>query len=304
MSCRVVFCCVLSLVTASSAAGEDANHRLIIDADTGNEIDDLYAILRVLNQDRFEVVGLTSCQWRHHLGPRDSLSVSQRDNVDLLNVCGRPDLPHPAGSEDPFGKPWGGTQPQDSPAARFIIEQARKTPAGEKLVVVCTGAATNVASAVKLQPEIASRISVYLVGFRYDFERAVWNKSEFNVRRDLDAADFLLDTEGLDLTIMPLEVSGQLVFDREDSFTRQQKLGDVGRHLTTKWTRKFSDHDVWTMWDVALVEAVVRPELATTRDVTTPPENTQRTVRVYDSIDAGAMKVDFWSTLAEAYSSP
>ena len=48
------------------------------------------------------------------------------------------------------------------------------------------------------------------------------------------------------------------------------------------------------MWDVALVEAIADPGLATERQVTTPPENVQRRVWMYHSIDVESMKSDFW----------
>lgn len=37
---------------------------LIIDADTGNEVDDLYAIVRGLIEPSFKVIGLSSAQWQ------------------------------------------------------------------------------------------------------------------------------------------------------------------------------------------------------------------------------------------------
>ena len=294
---------LLAACTAMATTSEASKPRLIIDADTGNEIDDLFAIVRMLNQDRFEVVGLTSAQWRHYLGPVNSVAVSQQDNEDLLELLGRENLPHPIGSEQPFGKPWGGTQPQDSPAARFIIEQAKATPAGRKLIVVCTGASTNLASAIKLAPEIAPRIKAYIIGFHCDPESGVWNKSEFNVRRDLDAADFLLNQADLELCVMPANVSKAVVFARDETFARQEQMGPLGAHLTAKWLRKFPEHETWIMWDLALVEALLSPDLATTRRVSTPPENTQREVLVYDSIDASAMMEKYWAVVADGYTS-
>jgi hypothetical protein len=48
------------------------------------------------------------------------------------------------------------------------------------------------------------------------------------------------------------------------------------------------------MWDLALVEALIRPELAHEIQVKTPPENTQRKVWMYDSIQPQAMRDDYW----------
>ncbi len=282
------------------AVGQEERARLILDADTANEIDDMYAITRMLRQDRFELIGLTSAQWFHALsGPR-TVYASQAINEDLLRLHGRADLPALLGSDSEFGMPWGGDEPRDSAAAAFIIEEARKTPEGERLTVVCLGASTNLASALKLAPDIVSRMRVYVMGFRYDAERQAWNKSEFNVRRDLNAADYLLNCEGLELHVMDANVSGKLKFDRDATFARQARMGQLGAYLTEKWKARFADAPTWVMWDLALIEAILHPEWARERLVTTPPENRKRKVWVYESIDLAEMQGDYWKAVGVA----
>ncbi|TWU56403.1 ribonucleoside hydrolase RihC [Rubripirellula tenax] len=297
--CYSILCCyavALLVGTTTAKASHTPGQRLILDCDTANEIDDLYAIVRMMKQDAFDVVGLTSSQWFHYLGDPKSVEASQKDNEDLMRVLGRSDVPMPQGSPEPLGKPWGGDDAKDSVAAQFIIAQARATPADEHLIVVCTGASTNLASAIKIAPEIAAKIKAYILGFQYDASTGVWNKSEFNIRRDLNAADFLLNQRDLELHIMPTSVSKQLTFDRDDTFTRQQSMGELGRYLTQKWKTKFPNSTTWTMWDLALVESLLHPEMASEKQVNTPPENNQRKVWMYDSIDAAAMKQDYWQT--------
>lgn len=272
-------------------------NRVVLDCDTANEIDDFYAIARMVRQDKAKVLCLSSAQWVHYLGERDSVGGSQRDNEEILSVMGITDLPTPKGSAEPMGKPWGGTDAKDSAAAQFIIDAAMKTPDGKKLSVICTGASTNLASAIKLSPKIAPRIRAYILGFQYDVERKVWNKSEFNIRRDLNAADFLLDQSDLELHVMPTSVSGQLKFDQSDSFDRQSRMGKLGQLLTEKWTARFLDSKRWTMWDVALVEAFLDPSVATEAQVKTPPENTPRNVWMYTDIDEVEMQRRFWEAV-------
>lgn len=284
-------------VSALSLSADEAKPRLILDADTANEIDDLYAIVRMLKQDKFEVLGLNSAQWFHYLGERDSVQASQELNEDLLEILDRRDLPALLGSAEPMGRPWGGNDPKNSVAARFIIEQAKAMPEGEKLNVVCIGASTNLASAIKLAPEIAPKVRAHLLGFRYDFEKGVWNKSEFNIRRDLNAADYLLNKHDLELHIMTATVSGDLKVDREPFFADQEKMGELGQYLTARWIEHAPEARQWTMWDLALVIALIHPEMASEIEVTTPPENFERRVFLYDSIDAGAMIEDYRNTV-------
>ena len=292
---RMVLLFVGSLFLGVMAHSQSPDRpKLILDADCANEIDDMYAIVRILNQEKFEVLGLSSAQWFHYLGDSDSVQASQRVNESLVKLLGRDELPVPQGAERPMGKPWGGEAPKDSAAAQFIIRQANLLPDGEYLHVVCIGASTNLASAIKLAPQIAPKIKAYVMGFRYDAGKKAWNKSEFNIRRDLNAADFLLNQSDLELHIMTATVSESFKFDRDDTFARHESMGALGEYLTSQWQRKFGDSKSWTMWDLALVEALLHPEYAHETQVMTPPENTPRKVWVYDSIDIQKMKDDYW----------
>jgi inosine-uridine nucleoside N-ribohydrolase len=283
--------CAIAVTTQTLGADRP---KLILDTDSANEIDDMYAIVRMLSQEKFDVLGLNSTQWLHYLGDPKSVQASQEVNEDLLRLLGRADLKSHLGSEEPMGKPWGGDEPKDSAAAQFIIKQTKALPDGERLHVVCLGASTNLATAIKLAPEIAPRIRAYLMGFRYDVATGVWNKSEFNVRRDLNAADYLLNCDKLELHVMSATVSRVFTFDRDDTFKRHEAMGDLGKYLTSKWKARFANSKTWVMWDLALVEALIRPELAHEVQVDTPPENTRRKVWTYDSIQPQAMRDDYW----------
>ncbi|MFK8164685.1 MAG: nucleoside hydrolase, partial [Lewinella sp.] len=192
--------------------------RLILDSDTANEIDDLFAIAYVLPDETIDLLGLNSAQWFHVWSGDSTVYQSQKLNEDLLRIAGRLDLPHPLGADIIMGKPWGDYDARDSPAAQFIIEQARETPDGEKLAVMCIGAPTNLASAIALEPSIKSKIVAYTLGFRYDFDGMFWNKDEFNIRRDLNASNFLLNAEGLELHVMPISVAIKYTWERSATF--------------------------------------------------------------------------------------
>ena len=53
------------------------------------------------------------------------------------------------------------------------------------------------------------------------------------------------------------------------------------------------------MWDVAIVEAIIQPEMATLETFMSPPENTPRQIGIYTAIDTNAMHADFWRVLEE-----
>ena len=280
----------------------EAPIKLILDSDTANEIDDLFAIAYLLKDGYpgVEVLGLSSAQWFHVWSGDSTVYQSQQLNEELLELLGREDLPHPLGADLIMGKPWGDYDPRDSPAARFIIAEAMALNDGEKLAVLSIGATTNLASALALEPAIKDRIVAYTLGFRYDFDGDFWNKDEFNIRRDLNAANYLLNAEGLELHVMPISVAIKYTWEREDTFNRLAKAGKPGAYLRARWENHGGpDAEKWTMWDVALLQAFLRPEQASEISVTTPPENTRRPVWMYNDIDAEAMAADFWERVGE-----
>ncbi|SDL16664.1 Inosine-uridine nucleoside N-ribohydrolase [Catalinimonas alkaloidigena] len=267
---------------------------VLIDADTANEVDDLYAIVRALLEPDFDVRGLASAQWNHRLSPPNTVQESQRINDDLLRLMQRTDIPAPLGAEMIMGKPWGGTEPSDSPAAHLMIRLARALPASQKLTILCLGAVTNLASALALAPDIVPNITVYALGGRYYADRNVWDKDEFNVRNDLNAMNYLFNLDGLELHLMPINVLFGFTFQLQSTLDQLAGHGPVADYLAARWLSNGPDTDERVFWDLALVEAVARPALATERQVQTPPENKPRTIWVYTQVQADAMRTDWW----------
>ena len=292
---------LLLLVYAGSLP---AQTRFILDADTANEIDDLYAIAYLFAEEGIQWEGLNSAQWYHYKSGDSTVYQSQHLNEELLALADRTDLPHPLGADTIMGEPWGGYQPRDSPAAQFIIEQARQgassgggAAGAEKVVVMCIGASTNLASAIALAPDIKDKIVAYVLGFQYDTAGGYWNKDEFNIRRDLNAANYLLNAEGLELHVMPTTTAVQYTWQRDSTFARLDRSGPIGEYLERRWQTNATEDSARVMWDVAALQAFLKPGQATEIEVDTPPENTPRKVWMYTDIDEEAMQRDFWDRL-------
>jgi len=276
--------------------------RVIIDADTANEVDDLYAIAWALLEPRLEVVGLTSAQW--HTNPRtpnDSVGESQRLNKELLELLGKTAVPAPQGSNFPMVNEQ---RPQPSAAADFIIKEAMATPAGEKLSVVILGPCTNIASAILIEPKIIPKLSVNYLGFWYEEESNTWNKREFNTNNDPNAVNAILNTANLEVRVMTATTSQHLVFEKTAMDTLLKNRGGIGDYLIDRWEtydRFWQETDKektkWIMWDVAILEALAYPELATQKEVITPHDNLNRTIKVYTKIEVSAMKANFEKAL-------
>ncbi|MEM7575491.1 MAG: nucleoside hydrolase [Bacteroidota bacterium] len=285
------------------ATGEyAASPKVIFDTDTANEIDDLYAMARLFPDTSIEVLGINSAQWFHHYSGDSSVYASQRLNEELLEIAGLLDWPHPLGSDSIMGDPWGGFTPRPNPASQFIIDQVKALPEGEKLVVMSIGALTNLAIAIRMDTTIAPQIVSYSLGLQYYPERGgYWSKSDFNVRRDLNATNYCLNRPDLEMHVLPVNVAREYQWPREDVFERLTSCGDMGDYLRQKWLERFGDFDTWIMWDVALLQAFLHPEMATEEIIDGPVDNPPRRLYVYTDIDYDAMYADYWSTVSTAY---
>ena len=125
----------------------------------------------------------------------------------------------------------------------------------------------------------------------------VWDKNEWNTRNDLDAMDLLLNTSGLNLHIMPATIARDLVLDRSQSLGMFPLRDSLFDHITLSWKAMDLKNDSIPMASLALMEAVLHPEMSSQKQVITPPENVQRKVHVYTRIDAEKMKKDLWDAL-------
>ena len=264
-----------------------------IDADTGNETDDMYALARLLSESSIDVVGVSSAhfnnadlvvfeKWNQYRTKAiNTVEISQQLNIDLLQVMGKLSIPHPMGADRQMGRAWGGREARNSAAVQGIHAAVKKLAGNDKLVVICLGALTNIASAISLDTSIARHMVCYALGARYNVGKQVWNKSEFNIRNDLNAFDYLLDNVSVEIVMMPIDAAFPFRFKRD--FLYQSFSNDVSleKMLKQRWEETNPQDTVRTLWDLALVESFIKPMFTEIKQVLTPPENTQRKIWVY-----------------------
>lgn len=190
---------------------------VILDVDTG--IDDALAIAYAVRSPELELIGVTTCFGNIPVeeATRNSLAVLERLRCDAPVI---------AGADRPLGGPKRGGYPrhihgdnglgnvrfaapvrraQDGHAADFIIEQVRKRPGQVTLIAV--GPLTNLAIALRKDPEIAAGIGrVVVMGGAVRVPGNVTPHAEANIRADPEAAAIVLDAR-LPLTLVGLDVT-------------------------------------------------------------------------------------------------
>jgi purine nucleosidase len=299
---------LLFLALASANCFGQDRIRVIVDADTANEIDDLYAIVRALVAPEFQVEGVTSAHFTRSTESNDTVHQSQQINEQILDAMNlRDKIPHPVGGDRSMTSP---TSPVDSPAARWIIERAHAGGSDNKLVVMALGACTNLASALVIDPSIESKVTFAFIDG--DFKDRQWGPGIFNWRNDIHAVKAIFES-GVEYVHMPARsVSIEMKLSKKEVDDHLKGKGGVWDLLVNRWETfpRTAKSQEKVMWDVALVEALLRPQFATEITVGAPiihdavtveqfPDN-PRKIKVFEAIDAQAMREDFWLAIDAA----
>ncbi|MCG9894406.1 MAG: nucleoside hydrolase [Fimbriimonadaceae bacterium] len=271
---------------------------VIIDADTANEVDDLFAIVGAVRAPEFEVLALGSAQWQvAHWAVPETLEASQRLNEVLLSLLGRLDIPHPRGAARRVYD-FGDQRWQDSTAARTIIAEASARGPENRVTVLGLGALTNVASALMIHPEIVSGMSLALLGTSYDEATGIWRKRDFNCSMDIHAIDEVLDVADLPTLILPVNVAARFTFGWDET-RAGLPAGPVSEFLMHHWYGHLDrGRDLRVLWDLALVEILLDPSAARIETVAGPPENGSRPIQVVLDFDSDRLKANFFARLA------
>jgi purine nucleosidase len=208
-------------------------HKIILDCDPG--IDDALAIAFAWGNADLEICGITT------VGGNVSL---ERTTANALRVCeflGAGGIPVVAGSPRPLLRPpltahaahgesgLGGarlpppaTSPRAGHAVDYLIETIGAAP-GE-ITLVATGPLTNVALAVRRQPDIVTQVKDFVIMGGSAGRGNVTPAAEFNIAVDPEAAAIAFGA-GWTVTMVGLDVTLQARADPPI----QQRLGALGR---------------------------------------------------------------------------
>ncbi|TAI49823.1 nucleoside hydrolase [Flagellimonas allohymeniacidonis] len=264
---------------------------VIVDADTGNEVDDFYALARIFMEPSVEITALNSAHWQtSHWAVPNSMENSHRLNQQLLGEMNL-NLKTLRGATARMYD-WG-DRAQHSAATYEIIRQAKEK---DELTILVLGALTNVASAIYLEPEIAKKLKVYWLGTTMDFANRVLKRDDFNPLMDPYALDVLLNSEA-EMFIMPINVAVAMEIDFDEL---QAKTQDhfLGKFLLDRWTNHLDgSRKSRILWDLVLISAFIYPDFGTLTEVQTSRDNGNRKIKFYSEIDSEAIYQDFYETL-------
>jgi purine nucleosidase len=269
--------------------------KVIIDSDAKNEIDDQYAITYAVLSEELDLRGFTAA----HFGRKGSMEKSYEEILLLLRLLGKENkysvlqgAGHALGDE---------RTPVDSPAARFIVEEAFKH-SGEPLYVVSIGAITNLASAYLIEPGIRERIKVFWIAGKK------WPEGGFcfNDKNDISAARIIFDSD-IDLTLIPVcRPASRLKIYMNDR-PRLKGKGEIGDYLWKLFMRRRFGFPK-PVYDVAAVAVLKSPGWCTAETAPRPEllkngkyefSKTSGMLTVVTDINAEEIRSDFFRLLDE-----
>jgi inosine-uridine nucleoside N-ribohydrolase len=290
-----VFSVLVMLNASHVCAQENAlaySKTIILDADTANEVDDLYAVVAALIEPSWNIKALNATHWQtSHWASPNSMEDSHRLN-QLLTGHLQMQVPTKRGGAARMYD-WG-DQAQHSAAAYEIIKQAHEMENGERLTVIALGALTNVASALFIDSTIASKINLFWLGTSYDFETGVMGTVDFNCIMDTQALHYLLNSE-VPMTVIPVNVAYDMQFDYADTFTRLKGTHPLGDFLVDRWTNHIDgSRQNRAIWDLALIYAMTDPQWISTTNVKTSKDYGDKEITYISKIDGEQMYQAFF----------
>ncbi len=221
--------------------------QVLLDTDIGTDVDDALALALLIAEPDVDLVGVTTVHG--HAPLRAAIARS------LLEVSGKRHVPVVAGRSVPlrrssaegfhWNEMWGHEGagvlsdaerqvPDDDPtredAARFILDAAGR--ARDPLALVTVGPVTNLALALQMEPGLVEALGpVTIMGGIVERHMVAWPATfETNLNSDPLAAAIVLGS-GLEITLVPLEVTLQVYLDRADRDRLTSDGGPVAQKL-------------------------------------------------------------------------
>ena len=283
--------------------------RVIIDTDAACEADDPFAIAQALMSPKLIVRGILA----EHFREPDSTQRSY-DEVKTVLEAMDVDVPVFMGQKGPLE-----SDGEISPAAQFIIDEAKAGSGGDAgtgtgpLYILCQGAITNVAMALRVCPEIKDKIIIIWIGTHgiQNIGKPIPFR-EFNAGNDVTAANEVLRS-GSKIWLVPSDVYTTINVTLAELKVKVEPYGKIGHHLyhnmidynlseRAGWTQGES----WSLGDSPAIAIAINPGCGKFVEAPAPWINEETgsevregapVIRVYTSVDSRFILEDFFAKL-------
>lgn len=218
--------------------GYRKQYRVIISTDCKNEADDQFAVAHALMTPKFDIKAIVAAHFEMNnrlYGSGNTMQASYDEVVKVVDLMGILDEYQDRLLKGAAYPLVDQETPQVSEGAQAIIDEALKEDE-RRLFVLVQGSLTDVASAILMNPEISSRMTVVWIGgpvWPLGYER------EFNLAQDINAANVVFASEA-EVWQIPMNVYKQMAVSLAELQLRVKPYGAIGNYLFTQMV-EFND---------------------------------------------------------------
>jgi purine nucleosidase len=307
---------IVVTIMAMTMLGEapEGHRPVLLTTDCGASVDDQWALVHLALSPEVELKGVITTH-APNLG-EDSAETTAKAARELLGrVAAKGAPPVLAGSSVPLADT---AHPRDNPGVSFLIEQARRHDNRNRLTIVVIGAATDVASALLIDPSLGDRVAIVAMGFdSWPEGKDVWN-----VKNDVRAWQVLLGSRvpivvgdsavtGLHLQMTPARAH-RLLDDRNEP--GPALASDLQAWLARNAGLAASatgSAEAWPIWDevtiahlLGLTRTTSHPRPSLRDDLTFDHARPRGTIEWITAIDSDRLWADLAAKLGPAGAQP
>ncbi len=304
--------------------GAGPRSRTIYVNDLSGDIDGLFATVHMLMSHTSQLRGIVAARALDPMGRGKVEEALEQANamVEMCGLAGK--VPVHAGA--PAALP-ASREPARTPGVQAIIDEAMREDTTLPLYVAVGGGLTEVASAVMIEPRIATRMKLIWIG---GDDYPAGGKGETNFNTDALAAQYLYNETQLPIWQVPRSVYVQCAVSATELQAYVAPHGRIGKWLYQKvvdfpgrFNNRLNTGEMWILGDSPLAlltsltdwvpsefiggmkfertgssryDEVICPLF--NPDGTFTPRTEGRKIRIYRSIDVRMMFNDFFAKLA------
>jgi inosine-uridine nucleoside N-ribohydrolase len=247
MNTLKIFICLIVLMFSYDIKAQDSflyedaigpRVRVIIDNDFGGDPDGLFQLAHHVLSPSIEIRGIIGS---HHYKngfygyPGDAKYATSKIK-ELLKIMRM---------EDKFSVYEGSSsslsdieKPIVSAGAQAIVKEALREDTKSRLYIVCGAGLTNIASALLMEPKIASKITlVWIGGPEYEglaIAPPKAKKLEYNLGIDIKACQVVFNTSEIDIWQVPRNAYRQALYSYAELVYKIKSKGSTGKYLVEK----------------------------------------------------------------------
>lgn len=261
---------IYSKISAMYPKKEIEKINVILDTDTYNEADDQFALAYLLKyQDRFNIEAITIAPFQNRWIPSEDsgieLSYQEAKKVCELSGVNSDNLIF-KGSTDYINNGYN----ERNEAVDKIIEIALKN---KKTYILGIGAITNIALAIKYEPEIIDKIEIIWLGGHTLLNKNNLHEANF---KDVEAVKIVFESN-VKLTVIPCKgVASNLMTSTYELDNYIKGKSELSNFLYTRFKKVRAQRATlprWPLWDISVIAYMINKNWFETFETNCPNIN-------------------------------